>query len=192
MADASQVKLTPKQEAFCRAMITEEDQASAYRIAYNPKKMTDNAVYCEASKMMRIPKIAHRVKELRDAMAAQALMEKQEWLERVTKIARADVRKMFDSHGNPIEISQLESNEAAAIAGFEFCEDFTGKEGERTAVGYTKKFKLADKIRALELVGKAYRYLGDDKMPFMGTINQTNITVNVAPAEAYQRMLQGA
>ena len=197
MTSSTPAKLTPKQEAFCRAMITESDQSAAYRAVYNAAKCSAKSVNEMASKLMANPKVASRVKELQDAVAAQAVMEKREWLERVTRMARADVRKMFDSHGNPIEIPDLESNEAAAIAGFEFTEEFAGKKGDgeeggRIAVGYTKKFKLIDPIRALELVGKAYNYMGDDnKLPPIGhlTLNQTNITIE--PGEAYHRMIQG-
>ena len=55
-------------------------------------------------------------------------MTRIEWLERVARICLADVRKMFDSHGNPKEITELGENEAAAIAAFEFREDFAGRE----------------------------------------------------------------
>ena len=58
----------------------------------------------------------------------QAQMTRIEWLERVARICLADVRKMFDSHGNPKEITELGENEAAAIAAFEFREDFAGRE----------------------------------------------------------------
>lgn len=186
-------KLTAKQEAFCRAIITEPDQSAAYRSVYSTKNCTAKTVNEAASRLMANCKVVARVAALQQAISAAALMEKQEWLERVTKIARADVRKMFDQHGNPVEIPDLDSNEAAAVAGFEFYEEFEGTEGERKAVGVTKKYKLVDRIRALELVGKAYRYLGDDnpKLPQVNhlTLNQTNITITAD--EAYHRMVQG-
>jgi phage terminase small subunit len=189
-------KLTPKQEAFCRAMITEPDQSAAYRVAYSAGKMTSKTVNEAASRLMKNSKIAARVKELQNILADQAVMKEPEWRERLTKIARADVRQMYDNHGNPKEIPELGENEAAAIAGFEFTEEFAGKEGERTAVGYTKKFKLVDPLRALEVLGRAYGFMSDDrgeKGPTTVnnlTLNQTNITV--APAEAYHQMIKGA
>lgn len=47
--------------------------------------------------------------------------------------------------------------------GFEFTEDFLNAKSpdgdqKRVACGYTKKFKLADKHKALELFGKAVGY----------------------------------
>ena len=78
-------------------------------------------------------------------------MSREEWLQRVARICLADVRKMFDSHGNPKEITELGEHEAAAIAAFEFCEDFSGKGDERKACGYKRRFKMADKLKAFEL-----------------------------------------
>ncbi len=55
-------------------------------------------------------------------------------LEQIARLILVDSRKMFDAQGNPIEITDLGDNEAAAIAGFEFYEDFVGKGDERTAL----------------------------------------------------------
>jgi phage terminase small subunit len=188
--------LTPKQEAFCRAMITEPDQSAAYRAAYNCQKATPKTINEMASKLLKNPKVAARVTALRAILADQAVMKEPEWRERLTKIARADVRNMFDTHGNPIEIPNLPENEAAAVAGFEFTEEYEGKGESRQAVGVTKKFKLVDPLRALEVLGKAYGFMSNDagdKPPTTVnnlTLNQTNITVQ--PAEAYHQMIKGA
>ena len=61
--------LTLKQEAFCCAYIENGGNASeAYRTTYNVKKATDKTVNEEASKLLASPKVATRVKELRDAI----------------------------------------------------------------------------------------------------------------------------
>ena len=44
---------------------------------------------------------------------------------------------------------------AMAIADYEFFEVFRGKGGARTVVGLTKKFKFIDRLKALEILGKA-------------------------------------
>jgi phage terminase small subunit len=68
---------------------------------------------------------------------------------------------MFNEHGSPKEITELDNTEAAAIGGFELYEDFQGTGESRKLVGYTKKFKLTDRLRALELYGKACGYYAD-------------------------------
>ena len=101
---------------------------------------------------------SRKVAELIEPVIQRARLSREEWLEAVARIRLADVRKMFDSHGNPKEITELGENEAAAIAAFEFREDFAGKGEARKACGYARKVKMADKLKAFELYDKAMGY----------------------------------
>lgn len=65
--------LTFKQEAFAQAIVDGMTQADAYRTAYNAENMLDNVIWSEASKLMSHPKVAERVKELKDALAEKVL-----------------------------------------------------------------------------------------------------------------------
>ena len=67
-------KLTAKQELFCQTIADGKDQATAYRTAYDAENMKDESVYPQASKLMKDPKIAIRVSELKAEVA-----EKQLW-----------------------------------------------------------------------------------------------------------------
>lgn len=67
------MSLTAKQEAFAQGIADGLDQASAYRAAYNAENMSDPAIYVEASRIMDNPKVALRVKELKDALAERVL-----------------------------------------------------------------------------------------------------------------------
>lgn len=112
-----------------------------------------------ASRLMADHNVKARVEELKAPVEAKVRLTYERWLREIDRCATYDVRKMFDTHGNPKEIVDLDDDSAPAIAGYEFTEDFVGKKDEtRTAVGYTKKVKLIDKIRALELAGKARGY----------------------------------
>lgn len=108
-----------------------------------------------ASRLMAKRKVHARLDELMQPVIERAQMCREEWLQALARISRADVRKIFDSHGNPREITELGDNEAAAIAAFEFCENLAGKSEERRACGYTRRFRMADKLKAFELYGKA-------------------------------------
>lgn len=62
--------LTIKQEAFCHAYVENGGNASAaYREAYDAGEMSDGAIGVEACRMLDNPKVALKVKELRDAIA---------------------------------------------------------------------------------------------------------------------------
>ena len=89
---------------------------------------------------------------------------KEQWEHKVRRLFHGDVRKLFDTHGNPLDIPDLGDNEALMIEGFEVVEDFTkvkkNETGEEQAVctGYTKKIKYTKPREALEFVGKALGY----------------------------------
>ena len=68
------VKLTAKQEAYCQSIADGLGQADSYRAAYDAGDMKENSVYVQASKLMKNPKIAQRITELRSAV-----QEKQLW-----------------------------------------------------------------------------------------------------------------
>ena len=78
--------LTAKQEAFVQNIIQGMSQADAYRSAYDTKRMSDNAIYREASLLMSNPKIAQRINELRDQLAKPSIMSAQKRLEWLTEV----------------------------------------------------------------------------------------------------------
>lgn len=78
--------LTAKQEDFAKAIVEGKNQADAYRSAYNTKRMSDNAIYREASLLMSNPKIAQRVAELREQLAKPTIKTAQERLEWLSQL----------------------------------------------------------------------------------------------------------
>jgi hypothetical protein len=70
----SHVNLTAKQEAYCQGIANGLGQADSYRAAYDAGDMKENSVYVQASKLMKNPKIAQRIAELR-----AGVQEKQLW-----------------------------------------------------------------------------------------------------------------
>ena len=69
----AEIKLTAKQEAFCQGIADGLGQADAYRMAYDADGMKDESVYPQASKLMKNPKIATRVAELKAQVADKQL-----------------------------------------------------------------------------------------------------------------------
>ena len=83
---------------------------------------------------------------------------KEAWLQQVERCAFFDVRRLFGQDGRPLDISTLTLEDAASISAFEVTEEFSGRAEARQFIGYTKKVKLCDKLKALELFGKATGY----------------------------------
>jgi len=56
--------LTGKQIRFCQAVANGSTLCDAYRAAYQAQRMSQNSVYCAASKLMAHPKITQKVEQL--------------------------------------------------------------------------------------------------------------------------------
>ena len=152
----STTRLTARYEAFCREIVKGKSQSDAYRVAFKPKKMKAKSIHEKASQVM--VKVRSRIEELMAPVRAETQLTAERWQQEIDRCALGDVRKMFDSHGNPLDIHALGDDEAPCIAGFEILEEFEGKGKDRTPIGYTKKYKLVDKLKALELAGKTRGY----------------------------------
>lgn len=82
--------LTAKQEEYAKNIVEGMNQADAYRSAYDAENMSDNAIYREASLLADNPKVAQRVKELRDELAKPTILSAQERLEWLSSLVGAD------------------------------------------------------------------------------------------------------
>ena len=65
-------KLTPKQQNFCYHYVETGIGAEAYRRAYNASSMSAPTVWVEASRLLKNPKVALRVQELREKVMERA------------------------------------------------------------------------------------------------------------------------
>jgi phage terminase small subunit len=125
--------------------------------------MKAETIHVRACELRNDSKIAVRIEALMKPVIAAAQMSRAEALSIATMVGRHDPGKMFDTHGNPKEIHELDENERMSIESFEFYEDFAGKGESRKAVGYTKKFKLRDRLKAIELIAKIRGYYRDEE-----------------------------
>ena len=69
-------------------------------------------------------------------------------------IATLDIRKAYDDQGRLKLPSEWPDELAGVVAAIETVEEFEGKGEARESIGFTKKLKLWDKLKALELLGK--------------------------------------
>ena len=78
-------------------------------------------------------------------------------IKELAKIAFLDIRKLYTENGQLKNISDIDSDTAAAISSLETLEEYEDYGDDREKIGDTQKVKLLDKIKALELLG---RHLG--------------------------------
>lgn len=60
------MKLTPKQEAFARKYVESSCASTAYRFAYDAKRMKDNVIHVKACELLKDGKVSVRVQQLQE------------------------------------------------------------------------------------------------------------------------------
>ncbi|NQV95447.1 MAG: hypothetical protein HQ482_10030 [Sphingomonadales bacterium] len=101
--------LTPKQEAFAQAIADGNNQAEAYRLAYDVGPRTKpETIYKRASELMTSGAVAGRVEHLRKALAEISLWSRQQSVMALRDIVESDatpaariqaVRELNTMHG---------------------------------------------------------------------------------------------
>ena len=148
------MKLTAKQEAFAQEILKGRTQRAAYKFAYNTQKMTENSIDQSACMVAKNPKVASRIAELANELKDKNMVTVERVLQEYARLAFFDPRKVFNTDGSPKSIIELDDDTAAAIAGLEVMEIYEGRGSERKFVGNLKKYKISDKIGALDSIGK--------------------------------------
>lgn len=88
------IKLTPKREAFCQAMLKTKNQSEAYRKSFNAKNMAAKTIHEMACGLMKGPKVAARLAELREKVLVRAEINAAELVKQIAEIATADANEL--------------------------------------------------------------------------------------------------
>ena len=87
--------LTPKQEAFAQNIASGMTQADAYRAAYDAGKMSDNAIYVAARRLLDNTKVGLRVDDIKQTLARRNL-----WTREMSVKALAKAYQIAEQGGN--------------------------------------------------------------------------------------------
>lgn len=96
-----------------------------------------------------------------EALEAQSQFMIQRVLKEVNALSFVDVRQIFNDDHSLKPPHEWPEDVARAIVGIDVLEEFdnTGERGAKELIGYVKKVKLADKIAALNFLGKHLKML---------------------------------
>jgi phage terminase small subunit len=153
--------MTPKREVFVREYLIDFNGARAARAAGYAVAKADE----RARELLKMPIIRERVDAARAEIDARLIMRREEVLQRLTSIGRSDLRKLYRDDGTVKPIHELDDETAASIAAVEVEEMFEGRGEDREHVGYLRKVKRYDAVRALELLGKHHSLWNDQPPP---------------------------
>lgn len=101
-------------------------------------------------------------KRYQDALKDRDEWEKEQILTQLRAIGSFDIRSLFNGDGELLPVDQWPENAAVAIAGIQVDDLFEGKGEDKKHVGYAKKLKLIDRIKALQLSGKQLAMFKDE------------------------------
>lgn len=140
-------RLTDKQKRFVAEYLVDLNAtAAAKRAGYSEKTACE-----QAARLLANVKVQAAVQEAKQARQKRTEITQDMVLRETAKLAFFDIRKMFGKDGKPLNISELDADTAAALVGLDV-QDVSDNDGDY--VGFVKKYKMADKIKALELLGK--------------------------------------
>lgn len=96
-----------------------------------------------------------------DRVVEKAELKAQDILDELRKVGFANLSAAYAPDGSLLHPSDMPVDVQVALQAVETEELYVGRGMSRTKVGESKKVKLADKIRALELLGKNFKLWTD-------------------------------
>ena len=158
-----------KRERFCLEYLKDLNATqAAIRAGYSKASACSQA----SDLLLRFPEVTARVEELKAAQFKRLQMSADEVLVELARIGRSDPRKLFDADGNLRPIHTLDDETAAALAGVDVTEvrqkikkvkdPDEGEDCLTNTVEATKKIKLWDKPRALDILARHHGLLERD------------------------------
>lgn len=146
-------ELTFQQRVFVAEYLKDRNgKQAAIRAGYNP-----HSAEMQASRLLSNEKVKEQVEKGISRTVEKIELSAERVLKEVARLAFFDPRKLLDADGKPKPINELDDDTAACLAGMDITEEFEGSGADRKFIGYTKKYKIADKNNAL---GMAMKHLG--------------------------------
>ena len=139
-------KLTEKQARFVTEYLVDLNaKQAAIRAGYSPKNAESIAV-----QLLKKTHVSDALQQALKAREARTQITADRVLREFARIAFFDARKLYDDNGDPKAISELDDDTAAAIAQLDITETPDGP----GVVIRTRRYRVSDKIKALEALGK--------------------------------------
>ncbi|WP_067070375.1 terminase small subunit [Roseateles chitosanitabidus] len=115
--------LSAPQEAFARGVASGLSQAEAYRRAYpRSQKWKADAVHQQASRLMALPQVAARVKELQGLAADEVVVDVKALLQEAKRLVFSDIRNIMKPDGTLRLPHELDADTAASVKSFKMDE----------------------------------------------------------------------
>lgn len=142
-----------------------------YLIHFNAAKAAVQAGYSaktaaqQASRLLTKVKVQEYLQSRKEKIAEKLQYSQERTMLEIARIAFSDIRKLFTVDGALKTLTDLDEDTSAVISSVEVTEEeVTGRDIEselKIVAGTTKKVKLWDKTKALEMLAKHYKIFDD-------------------------------
>lgn len=172
-------KLTPKREKFCKdiAYETFDFDYQAYEAHFSTANMSKNSIYTETFKLMQVPAVSLRIKELRAKKRAAEKVTLDEIIVKLSKRVNLDIREMFNDDNTFKNIKDLSQEQAMFLRDFEVITTYKGNEEEPFRIE-VKKVKLETLKDMLDMLIKHYGGYAAEKSDAEKVLDSTRELIN--------------
>lgn len=178
-------KLTPKRVRFCEEYLLDLNASAAARRAGYKEHAAGQMGY----DLLKLAEIQEKISELRKETANKFNITKESLMQILRDIAGASIEDITDPlNGEILPPDQWPPHMKRVINGMESEELYTGKGDDRIAIGVKRKVKLADRVKAVEVLNKMLGFNMPEKIaptdpdgnkldgiPVINVITKTNI-----------------
>jgi len=151
--------LTPKQRLFVREYCCHLNATRAAIAAGYSEKGAAQA----GARLLTNVKVSAEIAMLTQKTCEKLEISAENVLRELARLAFLDPRKFYDANGSLRNVTELDDDTAACIAGMEVQDVYQGQGVERVKIGVCRKIKFADKGANLERLGR-YLKLFTDKV----------------------------
>lgn len=158
-----------------------------YLTHFNGAKAAEQAGYSaktaaqQASRMLTKVKVQDYLQSRKEMIAEKLQYSQERTMLEIARVAFSDIRNLFTVDGALKPITELDDDTAAIISSIEIHEEeATARDievEEKIVAGVTKKVKLWDKMKGLEMLAKHYRIF-DDGPKVTNNINLGKLNIN--------------
>ena len=144
--------MTPKQIAFVAEYLVDKNATqAAIRAGYSKRTASS-----QGERLLRNVEVRTAIDAALARQADTLKITSERILRERARLAFLDPGKLFDAHGQPIPIQNLDADTRACIVGIEVMEQYEGHGDERRFIGYLKKYRLAAKDSSLTALEKRF------------------------------------
>lgn len=174
--ELQKVKLSSRLQVFCENFLANGFNGMQAVLAMPNNKLGQNSAKSTASQFLTDLNVKAYIDQRKKELLEQIGVTTYRVLQELAAIAFADVRDYYTESNALKNIKDLPANAAAALICIDVFEVYS-PDGEK--VGETKRIRMNDKLKALELLGRYLNMFEKDNKAAAPQVSVYDVTLNI-------------